>query len=196
MKPFVAACENNRAPILDVLHNIFATKSRVLEIGSGTGQHAVYFGAHLPHLTWHTSDLPEYHDGIRQWIVDAALDNVRAPIALDVTVQPWPAPAVDAVFSANTAHIMSWPAVSAMVIGAASILGTGGTFALYGPFNIAGEYTSAGNARFDSLLRAQDPASGLRDIEAMNELAYAAEFTLVGDHTMPANNRLLEWRKT
>ncbi|MGR9090268.1 MAG: DUF938 domain-containing protein [Gammaproteobacteria bacterium] len=196
MKPFVAACENNRAPILEVLRDIFAIKSAVLEIGSGTGQHAVYFGAHLPHLTWHTSDLPGYHAGIREWLADAALVNVRPPIALDVTRQPWPTLPVDAVFSANTAHIMSWPAVSAMVCGAASVLESGGVFALYGPFNYAGAYTSAGNARFDQFLRSQDPASGIRDFEALNKLAAAAELVLAGDHAMPANNRLLVWRKT
>lgn len=196
MKPFVAACEMNRAPILEVLRVIFASSSSVLEIGSGTGQHAVYFGAHLPHLTWHTSDLPEHHDGITQWLDEAALANVRAPIALDVIAQPWTVPPVDAVYSANTAHIMSWPAVSAMVSGAADVLVAGGVFALYGPFNYDGAYTSAGNARFDRFLRAADPAAGIRDFAALDARASAAGLTLVDDHEMPANNRLLVWRKT
>lgn len=196
MKPFVAACDMNRAPILEALRDIFATQSAVLEIGSGTGQHAVYFGAELPHLTWHTSDLPEHHAGIRQWLDDAALDNVRAPIALDVMQRPWTAPAVDAVFSANTAHIMSWPAVSAMFNGVACVLVAGGVFVLYGPFNYAGAYTSAGNARFDQFLRAMDPAAGIRDFAALDGLASAAGFALVDDRAMPANNRLLVWRKT
>lgn len=196
MKPFVAACEMNRAPILEVLRVIFAPGSAVLEIGSGTGQHAVYFGAHLPQLTWHTSDLPEHHDGIRQWLDEAALDNVRAPIALDVTEQPWTVPDVDAVYSANTAHIMSWPTVSLMINGVAHVLPAGGLFALYGPFNYAGAYTSAGNARFDQFLRAGDPACGIRDFAALDALASAAGLALVDDHDMPANNRLLVWRKT
>ena len=168
----------------------------MLEIGSGTGQHAVHFGAHLPHLTWHTSDLPEYHEGIELWLADAVLDNVRAPITLDVTEQPWPALAIDAVYSANTAHIMSWPVVSAMVSGTASVLQSGGIFALYGPFNYAGAYTSKGNAQFDQFLRTQDPASGIRDFSALDALASAAGLALAADYEMPANNRLLVWRKT
>lgn len=196
MKPFVAACEMNRAPILDVLRVIFKTRSAVLEIGSGTGQHAVYFGAHMPHLTWYTSDLPAHHDGIRQWLDEAERDNVRAPLALDVTRQPWTVPAIDAVYSANTAHIMSWPAVAAMMNGVACALMAGGVFALYGPFNYAGAYTSAGNARFDQFLRAADPAAGIRDFEALDALACNAGLALVDDHATPANNRLLVWRKT
>lgn len=195
MKPFVAACENNRAPILAVLRDIFQTYRTVLEIGSGTGQHAVYFGAELPHLIWQTSDLPVYHGGIRQWLAEANLANVRAPIALDVNRQPWPALPVDAIYSANTAHIMSWSSVSAMVGGAAAGLNPGGSFVLYGPFNYDGAYTSAGNERFDRFLRTQDPDSGIRDFDALNELASAGGLALAGDHAMPANNRLLAWRK-
>jgi len=195
VKPFVAACENNRAPILEVLQVVLASASAVLEIGSGTGQHAVYFGAQLPHLTWYTSDLPTHHDGIRQWLDEAALDNVRPPLTLDVTNRPWAVPRVDAVYSANTAHIMPWSAVAAMIDGGARALEAGGNFVLYGPFNYAGAYTSAGNARFDQFLRAHDPAWGIRDFSALDELASAAGLMLVDDHTMPANNRLLVWRK-
>jgi hypothetical protein len=196
MKPFVAACENNRAPILEVLQVVFANASAVLEIGSGTGQHAVYFGAHLPHLTWYTSDLPGHHDGIRQWLDEAALDNVRAPLTLDVTNLPWAVPPVDAVYSANTAHIMPWSAVVAMIDGGADALEAGGSFVLYGPFNYGGAYTSEGNARFDQFLRAHDAAWGIRDFSALDALASAAGLTLVDDHAMPANNRLLVWKKT
>ncbi len=196
MKPFVAACDMNRAPILEALRGVFATRTAVLEIGSGTGQHAVYFGAHLPHLTWQTSDLPAHHAGIRQWLDEAALPNVRPPIALDVSRRPWTVPPIDAVYSANTAHIMSWPAVSAMMTGVAEVLAVEGVFALYGPFNYAGTYTSAGNARFDRFLRAADPAAGIRDFAALDELATGVGLALLDDHAMPANNRLLVWKKT
>lgn len=196
MKPFVAACEMNRSPILEVLQVIFANRRAVLEIGSGTGQHAVYFAEHLPHLTWHTSDLPASHHGIRQWLDEAALANVRAPLVLDVNRQPWTVPTVDAVYSANTAHIMSWQAVTAMFRGVSASLEADGIFALYGPFNYGGAYTSAGNARFDAFLRATDPAAGIRDVEALLDVASALGLAMNDDYAMPANNRLLVWRKT
>ena len=194
-KPFSPACEKNRQPILNVIKPLLARSKAVLEIGTGTGQHAVYFAAELPHLQWFTSDLAEHHQGIMQWLEDAALPNLHAPLALDVLTQPWPAVDVDAVFSANTTHIMSWPMVEAFFAGVADLLPDAGAFLLYGPFNFAGRYTSDSNARFDRSLRARDPDSGIRDFEALQRLAANGGLDFLHDHEMPANNRLLHWRK-
>ena len=196
MKPYSEACERNQGPILVVLRGAFADARHVLEIGSGTGQHAVYFARHLPHLAWQTSDAPEHHDGIRAWIADAALTNVRQPVALDVRDARWPAPSTDAVYSANTLHIMDWDAVQAMFRGLARVLNAGGVLVIYGPFNYAGQFTSQSNARFDVSLRSRGVGSGLRDFEAVNALALGSGLTLEQDVAMPANNRTLVWRRT
>lgn len=193
-KPFSQACENNKAPILGVLARAFATSQRVIEIGSGTGQHAVYFAKHLPHLDWQTSDRCENHAGILAWIRDGGPDNARPPLELDVDAT-WPALDADAAFSANTAHIMHWPSVVNMFAGVAHALPAGGVFALYGPFAYHGRHTSESNARFDAMLRAQDPGMGIRDLDAVGELAHAHAMTLAEDHALPANNRLLLWQR-
>lgn len=195
MRPYSEACERNREPILTVLREAFASARDVLEIGSGTGQHAVYFGQHLPHLVWHAADRPEHHAGIQSWITDAALPNVRMPVALDVRDTPWPVSAVDAVFTANTLHIMDWDAVQALFRGVARVLNVGGTLVIYGPFNYGGGFTSASNARFDASLRARGVGSGLRDFEAVNALALGIGLMLISDNAMPANNRTLVWRR-
>ncbi|MGI9264010.1 MAG: DUF938 domain-containing protein [Gammaproteobacteria bacterium] len=195
-KPFSQACENNQQPILEVLLRQLTDKNHVLEIGSGTGQHAAFFATHLPHLLWQTSDLAEHHDGIRLWVEDAGVDNLRPPLELDVTIRPWPIDAVEAVFSANTVHIMSWPVVRDFVAGVGCILKDDGVFCLYGPFNYGGEFTSDSNERFDQSLRMRGCGSGIRDFEAVEEIAVAAGLCLVEDNAMPANNRLLVWRKT
>jgi SAM-dependent methyltransferase len=194
-KPFSQACENNQQPILEVLQRHLADVDHVLEIGSGTGQHAAFFAPHLAHLTWQTSDLAEHHEGIRLWVEDASVNNLMMPLELDVTTRPWPIDTTGAVFSANTAHIMSWSVVREFVAGAAGILKEDGVFCLYGPFNYAGKYTSDSNERFDQSLRLRGCGSGIRDFEAVDELAGAAGLCLVEDNAMPANNRLLVWRK-
>ena len=194
-KPFSQACENNKRPILAVLSRHLQGVRHVLEIGSGTGQHAVFFAEHLPHLRWQTSDLSENHDGIRSWIDAARLPNVLPPLALDVRARPWPIETTEAIFSANTAHIMSWPAFRAFVAGAGEVLAAAGVLCLYGPFNYGGAYTSESNARFDERLRALDPESAIRDFEAVDEEARRAGLDLVEDNAMPANNRLLVWRR-
>jgi len=194
MKPFSEACEENKQPILAVLERLFAGARCVLEIGSGTGQHAVCFGATLSHLTWQTSDRPENHAGIRAWLEEAALPNVRAPIILDVRGD-WPAERFDAVFSANTTHIMSWPEVEQMFEGIGRVLETGGCFVLYGPFNFGGEYSSESNARFDQSLKARDPNSGIRNFEDLGDLARANGLIFMENIPMPVNNRTLVWRK-
>ena len=193
-KPFAQACEENKAPILAVLKPLFKDRQHVLEIGSGTGQHAVYFAQHMPHLIWQTSDRVENHAGINLWLDEASLPNTRSPLALDV-LQPWPSLNIDAVFSANTAHIMAWPAVQAMFKGVGQLLPMGGVFALYGPFNYNGSYTSESNARFDLWLKQRDPDSGIRDFAELDKLAQQVSMQFMADNTMPVNNRLLVWQK-
>ena len=194
-KPYSESCEQNRAPILAVLREVFADRSRLLEIGSGTGQHAVYFAPELPHLLWQTADVPLHHPGIRLWLDEAALPNVRAPIALDVNDSGWHGGRYDAVFSANTLHIMSWPEVERFFAGVGAVLEPGGVLVVYGPFNYNGTYTSDSNARFDAWLKQRDPASGVRDFEAVNALAQIQGLVLPQDIAMPANNRSLVWQK-
>ena len=194
-KPFSESCVQNRDPILAVLRVWFADRRHVLEIGSGTGQHAVYFAPELPHLVWQTADVPPHHAGIRAWLDDAALPNVRPPLALDVNQTGWRSGRYDAVFSANTLHIMSWPEVEQFFAGMGEVLEPGGVLAVYGPFNYNGAYTSESNARFDAWLKARDPASGVRDFEAVDALARAQGLILQQDIAMPANNRSLVWRK-
>lgn len=196
MKPFSESCERNKEPILAVLREHFAAASRVLEIGSGTGQHAVHFAAQLPQLTWQTADLPANHEGIRLWIEEAALPNVLPPLELDMLqAETWPHARFDAIFSANTFHIMSWPAVERAFDFIGSVLAPGGTLAVYGPFNYGGTYTSDSNGNFDAWLKNRDPLSGIRDFEAVNALAAAQGLRLRADIAMPANNRTLVWMR-
>jgi len=194
-KPFAESCVQNRDPILAVLREWFADRSAVLEIGSGTGQHAVYFGAALPHLRWQTADVVRHHAGILAWLNEAALPNVLPPLALDVSHTEWRSGRYDAIFSANTLHIMGWPEVEHFFAGVGAVLEPGGVLVVYGPFNTNGAFTSESNARFDAWLKARDPASGVRDFEAVDALARAHGLILQQDIAMPANNRTLVWRK-
>ena len=196
MKQYSEACEENKDPILAVLGKVLADCRKVLEIGSGTGQHAVYFARHLPHLIWQTSDLDVHHASINAWREAEAAINVRKPLSLDVCCGPWPGQQFDAVFSANTAHIMSWPAVQEMFAGVGRILKPGGEFCLYGPFNYRHCYTSDSNARFDRWLQSRDALSGLRNFEDLDKLANSHGMHLQQDYEMPVNNRLLVWEKT
>lgn len=195
MKPFAESSEQNWQAIFAVIEPLLQDCSSVLEIGSGTGQHAVYFSKHLPGLTWQCSDLDENHPGIQMWINESGLDNVLPPLSLDTVNSHWPDSRYDAVFSANTVHIMHWPAVEALFAGVGRCLHTGGRFLLYGPFNYNGKFTSPSNARFDEWLKQRDPHSGVRDFEALDRLASAAGMKLERDYAMPANNRILCWRK-
>lgn len=194
-KPFSPACERNREPILALLREHFADRRQVLEIGSGTGQHAVYFAAALPQLRWQCADRPPYLPGIRLWLDDAALPNTPAPIALDVN-GAWPPARFDAVFSANTLHIMSSAEVETLFARLPGVLNEDALLVIYGPFRYRGAHTSASNAAFDASLRANDPASGIRDFEWVDRLAAAIGLRLVEDRAMPANNRGLVWRRS
>jgi cyclopropane fatty-acyl-phospholipid synthase-like methyltransferase len=192
-KPRSPACERNRGPILDVLRRHFFDRRCVLEIGSGTGEHAVYFGEKFPNLIWQTSDRAENHPGIGAWLADAQLANVLPPVVLDVATGPWPAQRYDAVFSANTLHIMSWNEVEAMFAKLPNVTTADAKLAIYGPFNYAGKFTSASNADFDAALKARAPHMGLRDFAAVDRLARATGLALIDDVAMPANNRCLVW---
>jgi hypothetical protein len=189
------ACERNKGPILELLAGAFAHSRAVLEIGSGTGQHAVHFATHLPHLTWHPSDRQEYLPGLQERIAHDGPKNLRTAIELDVRRLPWDVTSVDAVFTANTLHIMGWDAVEDFFFGVGSVVGAAGLLCIYGPFRYRGGYTSESNARFDEYLQARDPLSGIRDFEAVDRLAVAQNLRLLADHAMPANNQLLVWEK-
>lgn len=194
-RPHAPATARNREPILQVLAETLADRRRVLEIGSGTGEHAVYFGAKLPWLTWQTSDLIENHAGINAWIDYAGGENVLRPIALDVRCAEVTESAYDVVFSANTAHIMGLTAVRAMFELAAMALAAGGCLILYGPFRVSGRFTSKSNRDFDASLRARDPEMGIRDLEALDRFAARGALRRGALHEMPANNLLAVWHK-
>lgn len=195
MKPFAESSEQNKLPILEVLKRSFKNTSSVLEIGSGTGQHAVFYAEQFPDLTWYASDQPDYLSGIQMWINESEVNNISGPLLLDVNQSSWPVKHVDGVFSANTVHIMSWHSVQNMFSGVGEVLISDGVFCLYGPFNYNGKFTSESNARFDLWLKQRDSLSGVRDFEALQNLAKTAGMTLVEDNEMPANNRLLVWKK-
>ena len=195
LPPFSQACENNKQAILSLLTEVFSSTRHVLEVGSGTGQHAVFFAQHLPHLIWQTSDLAINHDGINAWIAEHPSPNLLAPIELDV-IQKWPCGEVDGIFTANTLHIMAWPIVERFFAGVAENLQQGGRLVIYGPFKYQGLFTSDSNAAFDLWLKTHDPARGVRDIEAILALAATAGLALLSDTAMPANNQLLVFEKT
>lgn len=192
-RPFSQACANNQQPILEIIRPLFAGLDEVLEIGSGTGQHAVHFGAAMPQLRWRTSDVPANHAGIEAWRAWAELPNVAPPLALDVA-EPWPIDSTPAIFSANVVHIIGWPEVERLFAGIARHLRAPGIVCLYGPYNYGGRFTSDSNARFDRWLKDRDAKSGIRDFEAVDALARQAGLALTADHAMPANNRCLVWR--
>ncbi|MGB4066311.1 MAG: DUF938 domain-containing protein [Azonexus sp.] len=192
-KRHAPSTEKNREPILAVLREVFADCRNVLEIGSGTGQHAIHFGAHLPHLSWQTSDRPDFLPGIRAWLAEAALPNVLPPHEFDVLGQ-WPNGRYDAVYSANTLHIMSWEAVEAFFAGLPTVLKLGGLLLIYGPFMFNGRHTSDSNAAFDQSLREKAPYQGVRDVAAVDALARQRGLELVEQRAMPSNNFVLLWR--
>jgi cyclopropane fatty-acyl-phospholipid synthase-like methyltransferase len=193
MPPFSEACERNKAPILEVLRVAFADRIQVLEIGSGTGQHAVHFAAHLTHLTWHPTEQLAYLADLASRVKLEGTRNLRQPTVLDVKQTIWPLRSVDAIFSANTLHIMGWAEVEAMFRGVDTVLSAHGVVCIYGPFRYAGRYTSESNRDFDLMLQERDPLSGLRDLTDLSALAGRHALRLRADHDLPANNRLLEF---
>jgi SAM-dependent methyltransferase len=191
MLPFSDACERNKGPILAVLRTLFADRQQVLEIGSGTGQHAVFFAAKLPHLVWHPTERLAHLTGLAERVRLEGGANLEPPTVLDVKQDIWPPVLADAVFTANTLHIMSWDEVGALFRGTGTTLLPGGLLCIYGPFRYGGMYTSESNEEFDRMLRERDPQSGLREITEVSKLAGTAGFSLVADHDLPAFNRLL-----
>ncbi len=193
-KPHSPSCERNREPILAVLREWFADRRQVLEIGSGTGQHAVHFAAALPHLQWQCSDRADNLPGIRAWLAEAALPNTPAPRELDVA-GAWPRGPFDAVFSANTLHIMAWPEVQRLFAQLPTATGDDATLVIYGPFNHGGRHDSDSNAAFDQWLKVRGEHMAIRDAEAVDALAEAASFRLQADIAMPASNRCRVWQR-
>ena len=194
-KPFSQACENNKQPILDVLTRVLADKKGLLEIGSGTGQHAAHFAPRLRHLEWHTSDMPDKHLGIAAWIKDAAVSNLHQPMAFTIGAtgcNAWPKANVDAVYTANTAHIMQPSEAQVMMQLVAENLPDGGVFCQYGPYNFQGHYTSESNKNFDQHLSEQG-CGGIRDIDEL--ILWARPLVLTETVPMPANNFMLIWQK-
>lgn len=200
-KPHAPSCDRNREPILSVIQPLLAQRQRVLELGSGTGQHAVYFARQMSHLSWQTTERPGHLDGIHQWLADAALPNTPAPIALDVAAPPWPLPtpasdtAFDAAFTANTLHYMPWGSVQALFAQLPQHLAPGAVFIAYGPFRIDGQHTSDSNVQFDGWLAGVDPRFAVRDLGEVDALARSGGLQLEARHAMPANNFCVVWRR-
>ena len=195
-KPFSQSCENNKTPILAVLREVFIQPAIVWEIGSGSGQHACYFASQLPHLVWQPTDLEENMSGINAWLEEAQLANLNQPRVLDVNQSVWPCQeGMEAVFTANTLHIMDWKQVQTLFEKLGSYSKPQALICIYGPFNYNGAFTSDSNARFDQWLKDRNPLSGIRDFEAVLVLAESQGLSLLNDHAMPANNRLLVFQK-
>lgn len=195
--PFSQSCENNKAPILEIIKPAFAQSTHVLEIGTGSAQHAAYFARHLPHLIWQTSDQAAYLEGIEMRLAQTNIPNLKAPLVLDV-IRAWPlanSNSIDAIFTANTLHIMSKEMVEAFFTGIGKYLAPTGQLCIYGPFNYGSEYSSVSNARFDIWLKERDHRSAIRNIEWIHELANIHGLKFCADHPMPANNRLLHLTK-
>jgi len=194
-KPFSEYADRNGAPILSVLETEFAACSKVLEIGSGTGQHAARFADALPFLQWQTSDLDENHSGIDGWVKDSGLSNLLPPLSLDVLNTDVPPASFDAVYSANTAHIMSIDAVQKMFALVGNALIVGGVFCLYGPFRQEGEFNTSSNAAFHQTLRSRNPEMGIRHLESLDDFAGDNDMTRVRLYSMPANNHIAVWHR-
>ena len=194
-KPFAEYAERNAAPILEILRREFRNRRKVLEIGSGTGQHAVTFAKVLSHLHWQTSDLDENHPGIYAWAKHAQLENLGAPLSLDVRTASIDEDAYDAAFSSNTAHIMSIDAVARKFTLLGRALCAEGVYCLYGPFRRRGEFNTQSNADFDMSLRRRDPAMGIRDIELLDEFAASAGMYRQRFYAVPSNNNVAVWQK-
>ncbi len=192
---FSQACENNKKAISDVLQTVFIAPSLVLEIGSGSGQHASHMAAMLPHVCWQPSDMGETLSSIEMYRQKSGLSNINAPLQLDVMNTPWPLEKADGVFAANIAHIAPWQAVEAMFSGVGELLDVDNYFCLYGPFNYDGQFTSDGNASLDAWAKSIYPGGGIRECEKVVQLAADYSFSLTEDHEMPANNRLLQFIK-
>ncbi len=202
MLPFSAAADRNKDVILEKLEQIFASSRRILEIGSGNGQHAVHVTSALPHLIWQCSDLEENVPGIAARLETEGNTRTPPPLALDVASPPWPLPAkegpdaFDGMFTANTLHIMSFAHVEQFFARAGEVLGPSGQLCVYGPLKYGGKFTTDSNEAFDAQLKSWNPVSGIRDFEALDSLANSIGLALTADLAMPANNQLVVWRRS
>lgn len=194
MLNYSEACERNKQSILEKLSTYLACRKTILEVGSGSGQHALFLSSHHQHLTWQPSDQERYLDALQINIEQYASQGVLSPIELNVN-QAWPNVLYDGIYTANTLHIMSWKEVESFFKGVGSSIEKSGCLFVYGPFRYNNMYTSASNAQFDQWLKARDPASGIRGFEAINALAHEQGLSLVEDCLMPANNQLLIWQR-
>lgn len=195
-KPFSPACERNREPILKVLKDVISPEDRkLLEIGSGTGQHAVYLAPHFPHMIWVTSDVRENHAGIKMWLEESGAPNIIGPGEFQVGKDDFPQGNFDVVFTANTFHIMNWKECKTLMKMLGQNLQEGSQVLIYGPFNYQGKFTSQSNADFDASLKERDTLMGIRNIEDVTTNMRKNGFLLSQDYEMPANNRLLLFLK-
>lgn len=194
-KPYAPACDRNREPILAILRDRFANARQVLEIGSGTGQHAVFFARALPELQWQPTEREAMLQGLQLWCDEADLPNLLPPRALDVSDSDWPAGPFDALFTANTLHIMGWSEVEALFQRLPKVLAPDARLLIYGPFNDNGQFTSDSNAAFDAQLKAADPRRGIRDWQAVEALARNIGFGPLERIPMPANNFCLSGQR-
>ncbi|MGB5314028.1 MAG: DUF938 domain-containing protein [Polyangiales bacterium] len=195
-KGFAPAAERNREPILEVLRRVLPASGTVLEIASGTGQHAVFFSERLPPLRWQPSDpAADALRSIRAWVSEEARENLLAPIDLDVRSKPWPVARADAMLCINMIHVSPWEASEALFEGAQRLLSADAPLVTYGPYRVHGEHTAPSNAAFDQSLRSRNPRWGVRDIDELSELATRTGFTLEESVLMPANNMTLVWRR-
>lgn len=191
-KPFSAACDRNKDAILEVLkETILASDRRVLEVGAGTGQHAVYFAPHFPQVDWYPTDLSDKLHGMKLWFEEAKIPNIQIPVRLDVSKDDFPKVKFDVVFTANTFHIMHWKDCKSFMKLLGNRLRENSRVVIYGPFKYNGEFTSESNARFDQALKERDPLSGIRNFEDILNSMIKNGFEIIADYDMPANNRTL-----
>lgn len=195
MKQFAPSCDRNRDPITSVLREVLSGPCEVLEVGSGTGQHAVYFAEAFPGVQWQPTDMADNLPGIEAWRIESGLDNIRPAQALDLNDRQWPVTRADVIVCINTLHIVSWPLVEKFFEGIGRVLAPQGTLFLYGPFRYADRPLEPSNEAFDAWLKDRDPNSGIRDFEAIDALAQQQGLKLVADREMPANNRSLWWKR-
>ena len=193
--PVAESCLRNQQPILDVLQQELPADAVVLEIGSGTGQHAAFMAEHLPHIRWQPSEVAENIAGINAWRRHSAVENFLPPLVLDITQDLWPVKQVDAVFSANVVHFVGWHKVRSMMAGIGRVLKNTGLAIFYGPYNYGGQFTSDGNRQLDQWLKSRDPDSGIKDFEQIVLAARKEKLRLLKDIAMPANNRILIMQK-
>lgn len=195
-RPYAPSCDRNKEPILEVLQAVLPTTSRnLLEIGAGTGQHAVFLAPNFPHLQWLVSDRVEHHDGITMWLETSEAGNIVGPIALEIGCDDWPDQPIDLVFTANTLHIMPWEIGLRLFAELGTNLKSDTRVIFYGPFNREGEFTSEGNRTLDAFIKQANPLSGIRDFEQVIAAMAKEGFTLLNEHAMPSNNLILEFSK-